>query len=79
MHRVGDVEVADDVHPVPGFTFVTTREMASSSREYLNFLVFFLCFPLGRGYPVVVGPSFTARVGEVSSLKGVDDAEKYCS
>jgi hypothetical protein len=47
--------------------------------EHLNFLVFFLRFWLGPGYPVDVGPSFTARVGEVSSLKGVDDAEKYCS
>jgi len=28
VHRVGDVEVADDVHPVSGFTSVTTREMA---------------------------------------------------
>ena len=33
VHRVGDVEVAYDVHPVPGFTSFTAREMAQSLRE----------------------------------------------
>ena len=28
VHRVGDVEVAYDVYPVPGFTSFTAREMA---------------------------------------------------
>jgi hypothetical protein len=79
--RVGDVEVAYDVHPVPGFTFVTTREITLLRHrcEHLVFLVFFLRFWLGPGYPVDVGLSRTARVGEVSSLNGVHDAEKYCS
>ena len=33
VHRVGDVEVAYDVHPVPGFTSFTAREMAQSLCE----------------------------------------------
>ena len=33
VHRVGDVEVAYDVHPVPGFTSFTAREMAQSLRD----------------------------------------------